>query len=111
MTRGRAIRILTVLILVGAILRFTGLVEIPGHLLVAGIALDVALGLVEGTVLVLLGRRVYREHRARHEPFEAFIETLREVEPKPVFVVMEKELRAYHAVYRRLRGRRQPGVE
>ena len=112
MARGRLIRILTLLIVAGAILRFTGVIEVPGELLVGAIVVDVLLGIAEAAILFFLGRRIYRSHRRALEPFEALIETLREIEPKPLFVVMEKELRLYRALYRRLRGRSaEAGVE
>ena len=108
MTRTRVLRALTLLIVAGVVLRLTGVVAIPDGLLWGAIALDALLAFVEAGVLVFVGRRVYRTHRERLEPFDAFIETLREVEPVPakIFALQERELRAYHALYRRLRCRR-----
>ena len=109
--RRRLIQALTLVIVVSVVLRLTGVIEIPGRLLAGAIALDIVLALVEAAIVIVLGRRVYRSYRPRLERFEAFIATLHEIEPKPVAVLMEKELRAYYGVYRRVRRRRQDGVE
>ena len=107
MTRRRLLRALTLLIVLGVLLRVTGIVKIPDRILFAAIALDIALGLVETAVIVFVGRRIYRSYRERLDPFDAFIETLREIEPVPpkLFALEERELRYYHRVYRRLRRR------
>jgi hypothetical protein len=107
-TRGRLIQLFTLVVVAGLVLRLSGLVEIPGTLLVGAIVLDILLGLVEAGVFVYLGRPIYLKHRRTLEPFDAFIETLREIElfPKPLFALVERELRAYHRAYRAARGRR-----
>ena len=111
MTRRRLIQILTLVVVTGLVLRLTGVIHIPDRLLLGAIALDVLLGLIEAALFIYLARPVYRRHRQSRERFDAFIETLREVEPipKPVFALMERELRAYRAAYLRIRrvGRRR----
>ena len=111
MTRRRLIQIVTLVVVTGLVLRLTGVIHIPDRLLLGAIALDVLLGLIEAALFIYLARPVYRRHRQSRERFDAFIETLREVEPipKPVFALMERELRAYRAVFLRIRriGRRR----
>ena len=104
MTRRRLIQALTLVVVTGLVLRLTGVIHIPDRLLLGAIALDLLLGLIEGALFVYLARPVYRRHRQSRERFDAFIETLRELEPipKPVFALMERELRAYRAAYLRL---------
>lgn len=102
LTRARLIKSLTLGIILFTVLRLAGIVELPSGLFVATIILDLVLAWLEMAALFLLARPVYRRHRTRHPPFDALIETLREVEPlpAPIFAVLEKELRMWWRVYR-----------
>jgi hypothetical protein len=104
--RRRAIKLLFLLLVVGAVLRLSGVVEIPAGWFVAGVAIELLLAWIEAAILIGIARRRYRHHRRTHPPFEALLETLRDIEPAPLFAVMEKELRLWRAAYVALTRRR-----
>jgi hypothetical protein len=70
-------------------------------------ACDVALGLVELTLFVVVARRAYRALRETHGSSDAFVESMRRAMPMPapIWALAEKELRFWHGLYRRLVGR------
>jgi hypothetical protein len=89
-TRRRALKLLFALLLLGAVLRLSGLVEIPARWLLAGLAVELLLAWIEAAILLTAASRVYRVKRRTWEPFEALLETLREIEPAPLFYRAEE---------------------
>jgi hypothetical protein len=89
-TRRRALKLLFALLVLGAVLRLSGLVEIPARWLLAGLAVELLLAWIEAAILLTAASRVYRVKRRTWEPFEALLETLREIEPAPLFYRAEE---------------------